>query len=110
MSLMHHPQQAIAPAPPSLAIPYGKFIDIDAQYHKLIAPEETDSFSRGRRLVHGNADVNVQPTAFVEHSPSLALDSGSLRVNYMGYLYNQKSGFDAHHGREVKMEPQPVFF
>lgn len=107
---MHHPQQAIVPPPPSLAIPYGKFIEIDEQYHKLIKPEKNDLFSSGRRLVKGSLDVNHQPTDFVKQSPSLALDEGSLKVNYMGYLYNQKTGFDAHHNRDVKTEPQPVFF
>ena len=53
--------------------------------------------------------VNYQPTEFVKHSPSLALDEGSLKLNYGSYIYSQLDGFDYHHPRDVKTIPQAVF-
>jgi hypothetical protein len=102
-------QQALQPPPP-LAIPFGKFLDIDEKYHELMVPQKADSHGRGRVLVEHGRDVNHQPTEFVKQSPSLALDAGSLKTNYGSYIYDQLNGFDYAHPREVKTQPVAVFF
>ena len=104
-----YPQTTLQP-PPQLAIPFGKFIAIDEKYHEIMVPQETDSHGKGRTLAAHGKNVNYQPTEFVQHSPSLALDSGSLKVNYGSYIYDQLKGFDYAHPREVKAEPVAVFF
>jgi len=104
-----YPQSAIQP-PPQLSIPFGKFIAIDEKYHELMTPQKTDSHSKGRTLAAHGKNVNYQPTDFVQYSPSLALDSGSLKTNYGSYIYDQIKGFDYAHPREVKTEPVAVFF
>lgn len=109
MANRYYQQPPIGPPPPQLAIPFGKFIDIDEKYHELIAPQKTDSFSKGKSLVAHGKGVNYQPTEFVKHSPSLALDEGSLKLNYGSYIYSQLDGFDYHHPRDVKTIPQAVF-
>lgn len=84
--------------PPQLAIPYGKFIDIDEKYYKPQQPVPAiDSFSKGRELKPHGTNGTYQPTAFIQNSPSLALDAGSLKVNYGSYIYQQKTGFDYAH-------------
>ena len=103
-----YPQSAIQP-PPQLAVPYGKFIDIDEKYHQLMVPQKADSHGKGRTLVEHGRDVNHQPTDFVQHSPSLALDSGSLKVNYGSYIYDQLKGFDYAHPRGAKTDPVATF-
>lgn len=101
-------QNVIVPPPPQLAIPYGKFFSIDERYYDPVESQPIDSFSKGLELkAHGN-NVNYQPTDFVKHSPSLALDQGSLKVNYGSYIFQQRTGFDANHGRFEKTEPVQV--
>jgi hypothetical protein len=102
-------QQAIQP-PPQLAIPFGKFLDIDEKYHQLMMPQKADSHSKGRTLAAHGKNVNHQPTPFVKQSASLALDAGSLKTNYGSYIYDQLKGFDYAHPREVKTQPVAVFF
>jgi hypothetical protein len=108
MAMRYYQQPVVAP-PPQLAIPFGKFIAIDEKYHELIKPQKTDSFSKGKTLVPHGKGVNYQPTGFVEYSPSLALDAGSLKVNYGSYIYDQLSGFDYAHPRDVKTVAQATF-
>ena len=108
MTFQH--QQTTLQPPPQLAIPFGKFIAIDEKYHELMVPQETDSHGKGRTLAAHGKNVNYQPTEFVQQSPSLALDGGSLKVNYGSYIYDQLKGFDYAHPREVKAEPVAVFF
>ena len=107
MTFQH--QQTTLQPPPQLAIPFGKFIAIDEKYHELMVPQETDSHGKGRTLIEHGKGVNNQPTEFVQHSPSLALDSGSLKVNYGSYIYDQLKGFDYAHPRDVKAEPVATF-
>ena len=107
MTFQH--QQTTLQPPPQLAVPYGKFIDIDEKYHQLMTPQKTDSHGKGRTLAAHGKNVNYQPTDFVQHSPSLALDSGSLKVNYGSYIYDQLKGFDYAHGRDVKTDAVATF-
>ena len=101
-------QNVIVPPPVQLAIPYGKFFDIDQKYYDPVEIQQKDSFSKGLHLkVHGN-NVNYQPTGFVQQSPNMALDNGSLKVNYGSYIYQQQTGYDANHGRFEKTEPVQV--
>ena len=103
-----YPQPAIQP-PPQLAVPYGKFIDIDEKYHQLMTPQKTDSHSKGRTLAAHGKNVNYQPTEFVQQSASMALDAGSLKTNYGSYIYDQLKGWDHAHGRDVKTDPVATF-
>jgi len=103
-----YPQSAIQP-PPQLSIPFGKFIDIDEKYHQLMVPQKADSHGKGRTLIEHGKGVNNQPTEFVQQSPSMALDSGSLKVNYGSYIYDQLKGFDYAHPRDVKPEAVATF-
>lgn len=109
MATQFYPQPAVNP-PPQLAIPFGKFIAIDEKYHELMTPQTTDSHSKGRTLIEHGKGVNGQPTEFVQQSPSMALDGGSLKVNYGSYIYDQLKGFDYAHPRDVKTETSPVEF
>ena len=103
-----YPQTAIQP-PPQLSIPFGKFIDIDEKYHQLMVPQETDSHGKGRTLAPHGKNVNYQPTDFVQQSPAMALDSGSLKTNYGSYIYDQLKGFDYAPPRDVKPEAVATF-
>ena len=108
MTFQH--QQTTLQPPPQLAIPFGKFIAIDEKYHELMVPQETDSHGKGRTLAAHGKNVNYQPTEFVQQSASMALDDGSLKVNYGSYIYDQLKGFDYAHPRDVKTDPVAVFF
>ena len=105
MSARHDRQTALVAPPPPVQkfIPYGKFTDIDERYYNPIPDPQpaAEIFSRGRELRPHGDNVKYQPSGFVEHSPSLALDQGSLRVNYGSYIYQQQTGFDAAHPRFV---------
>lgn len=86
--------------PPQMAIPYGKFIDIDEKYYSPQKPlPAIHSFSKGRELKPHGTNGSYQPTPFIEKTPPLALDEGGLKVNYGSYIYQQKTGFDYAHPR-----------
>ena len=77
--------------PPSLAIPAGKYIDIDAKF-----------FTKPPKPVHGQltpagSGINYQPSEFVAAAPPMSLSTGSLKVNFGSYIYQPATGFDNAH-------------
>jgi len=104
-------REIVAPPPVAKFIPYGMFTAIDQQYYDPVEVQPAaDGFSRGRELKPHGKNVKYHSVGFVEQSPTLALDSGSLRVNYGSYIYQQETGFDAAHPRDEKIDPVVVFF
>ena len=103
MAIRHDKQQALI-APTAKYIPYGLFTEIDETYYnqKPVVAPVGDLFSKGSSLKPHGENVNYQPSDFVKVSPSLALDSGSLRVNYGSYIYNQVEGWDQAHPRNER--------
>jgi len=51
----------------------------------------------GRPIQPYGTNVNYHATAFVPQAQGLT--SQDLKVNYLGYLFNQKTGFDQAHPR-----------
>ena len=100
----------VAPEPVKKFIPYGQFTAIDEKYYNPVEVQPaSDVFSRGRELKPHGENVKYQPSGFVEQSPSLALDSGSLRVNYGSYIYQQQTGFDLAHPRDERPQDAVIF-
>ena len=113
MAERHARQSAlVAPAPPvKKFIPYGQYTDIDQRYYDPVEEQPAaEVFSRGRELRPHGDNVKYQPAGFVQQSPSLALDRGSLRVNYGSYIYNQQTGFDQAHPRGERPAEVMRFF
>ena len=112
MTYRQDKQQAlVAPEPIKKFIPYGQFTAIDEQYYNPVEVQPAAAgFSRGRELKPHGSNVNHKSNGFVEHSPSLALDSGSLRVNYGSYIFQQKTGFDAAHPRDGRAQDSSAMF
>ena len=103
MAIRHDRQQALV-APTAKYIPYGLYTDIDETYYnpKPVLAPVGDIFSKGHTLKPHGQNVNYQPTDFIKQPPTLALDSGFLRVNYGSYIYNQISGYDDAHPRSER--------
>ena len=99
MAERHYNQPVLAPAPPQLAIPQGKFFQIDQEYYepKDVEPSLEDIHSKGRTLLAHGRNVNLKANGFIAPETPLGLESGSLKVNYGSYLYQQKTGYDAFH-------------
>jgi len=89
-----------APQPHAFIAP-GKFLDIDEKFYKPkedVHPRSEEGFGRmGRPIQPYGTNVNYHATAFVPKAQGLT--SQDLKVNYLSYLYNQKTGFDANHPR-----------
>tara|TARA_R110000796_G_scaffold95360_1_gene200520 strand:- start:101 stop:439 length:339 start_codon:yes stop_codon:yes gene_type:complete len=103
----HDRQTAILPPAPSLKfIPPGRFTEIDAKYY---SGEDTQPpqamFSRGRALTPHSGGGASNKNGFVESTPPLSLETGSLMVNYLSYIYNQQTGWDRAHPRD---RPPPM--
>jgi hypothetical protein len=47
---------------------------------------------------------------FVAPPTPIGLSTGSLKVNYGSYIYEQKTGYDANHSPDVKTPATVVFF
>ena len=82
-------------------IPPNKFIDIDEKYYQPkedVHPRAGESFGRmGKPLQPYGTNVVYHATEFVPVKQGLT--SQDLKVNYLSYLYNQKTGFDSAHPR-----------
>ena len=94
----------VAPVPK--AIPQGVFIDIDQKYYE---PKEANE-TKDRHLRPHGTNVNLNSNGFVEQTTPIGLESGSLRVNFGSYIYQQQTGFDANHTQEERIMPTAVFF
>jgi hypothetical protein len=92
--------QLAAPQPHAFIAP-GKFLDIDAKFYQQkekVHPRSEEGFGRmGRPIQPFGTNVNYHATAFVPKAQGLTTQD--LKVNYLSYLYNQKTGFDANHKR-----------
>jgi hypothetical protein len=84
--------QPMLQAPVQKAIPQGIFFDIDQKYYEPKPENET----KERHLRPHGTNVNLQ-SEFVEAPTPLALQTGSLIVNYGSYIYQQRTGWDAAH-------------
>ena len=101
----------VPPAPVKKFIPYGQYTEIDSRYYDPVEViPAAEGLGRGRELRPHGDNVKYQPSGFVQQSPSLALDSGSLRVNYGSYIYNQQTGFDQAHPRDERPAEVMRFF
>lgn len=83
-------------------IPFGKYIDIDEKYYKDVGIEVNTKY---RSLKPHGHNVKYNPSEFVIQSPPLSLQTGSLKVNYGSYMYNQHTGYDDAHNRFEKTQP-----
>jgi|TARA_R110002096_G_scaffold15798_1_gene54344 hypothetical protein len=100
----------VPPAPVKKFIPYGQYTEIDQRYYDPVeVVPATEGLGRGRELRPHGDNVKYQPTDLVKQSPSLALDEGSLKVNYETYIYNQVTGWNMHHPRNAPV-PQVLRF
>ena len=92
--------QLAQPQPHAFIAP-GKFLDIDAKFYQQkekIHPIPQENFGRmGRPIQPFGTNVVYHSTAFVPKAQGLT--SENLKTNYLSYLYNQKTGFDANHKR-----------
>jgi hypothetical protein len=101
MSYSNFNSPQLAPPQPHAFISPGKFLDIDAKFYQQkedVHPRSEEGFGRmGRPIKPFGQNVNYHSTAFVPKAQGLT--SQDLKVNYLSYLYNQKTGFDANHKR-----------
>ena len=78
-----------------------KYIDIDEKFYKQkedVHPRSEEGFGRmGRPIQPYGTNVNYHATAFVPKAQGLTTQD--LKVNYLGYLFNQRTGFDVNHPR-----------
>ena len=84
---------------PTKFIPPGKFMEVDENYYNKkqnIHPNPYENFGRmGRPLQPFGTNVNYHATPFVPKAQGLTTEN--LKVNYLGYIYQQRTGFDANH-------------
>ena len=92
-------------APVAKAIPAGVYFDIDQKYYEA----KPENVTKERHLRPHGTSVNLE-TPFVASGTPLSLTTGSLKVNYGSYIYEQKTGWDAAHSADEKVEPVAVFF
>jgi hypothetical protein len=93
--------------PVAKAIPYGQFFDIDQKYYEQQPANET----KDRHLRPHGMNVNLKHSdGFVAPETPLSLDSGTLKVNYGSYLYQQRTGFTPAHPADEKTPATVVLF
>ena len=80
-------------------VPPGKFLDIDEKFYKQkeeVHPRSEEGFGRmGRPIQPFGQNVNYHSTPFIPKAQGLT--SENLKTNYLSYLYNMRTGFDANH-------------
>ena len=101
----HYAQPTLVAPPVQKAIPQGVYFGIDQQYYE---PKDAN-VTKDRVLKRPGTNVQLRRD-FVAATPPLSLDTGSLKTNYMSYLYQSRTGFDAAHSAGVKTQPTEVFF
>lgn len=100
-------QSATLAPPVAKAIPYGQFFGIDQQFYDPKPANET----KERHLRPYGMNVNHKnPNGFVAPPTPIGLSTGSLKVNYGSYIYQQQTGYDAAHPADVKTPATVVFF
>jgi hypothetical protein len=99
-------QSATLAPPVAKAIPYGQFFDIDQKYYEPQPANET----KERHLRPHGTSVNLKNAGgFVVAETPISLASGSLKVNYGSYLFQQLTGYDAAHPADVRTPATAVF-
>ena len=101
MSYSNFNSPQLAAPQPHAFVPPGKFLDIDDKFYKQkedVHPRSEEGFGRmGRPIQPFGTNVNYHATAFVPKAQGLT--SENLKTNYLGYLFNQRTGWDANHPR-----------
>lgn len=101
MSYSNFNSPQLAAPQPHAFVPPGKFLDIDDKFYKPkeeVHPRSEEGFGRmGRPIQPYGTNVNYHASEFVPKAQGLT--SQDLKVNYLGYLFNQKTGFDQAHPR-----------
>jgi len=96
MSYSNFNSPQLAAPQPHAFVPPGKFLDIDDKFYKQkeeVHPRSEEGFGRmGRPIQPYGTNVNYHASEFVPKAQGLT--SQDLKVNYLGYLFNQKTGFD----------------
>lgn len=87
-------------------IPRGVFIGIDETYYQ---PKDADPVKERPLKRHGTA-VNVAGSEFVKQPDPISLSTGSLKTNYLSYIYDQLKGYQAGHPADAKTELPPISF
>ena len=101
----HYAQPTLVAPPTPLAIPQGVYFGIDQKYYE---PQEAN-ITKERVLKRHGTNVQLRRD-FVAATPPLSLDTGSLKTNYMSYLYQSRTGYDSAHPADVKTAPVEVMF
>jgi len=86
----YHKTNPLLP-PPSLAIPQGKYIDIDEKFFTKPIKKVVGL------LTHAGGNINYQPSEFVKPHTPMSLSTGTLKTNFNFYIYNPASGWDNAH-------------
>jgi len=99
-------QSATLAPPVAKAIPYGMFLDIDQKYYEPQPANET----KERHLRPHGTNVNLKNAqGFIVQETPISLATGSLKVNYGSYIYQQRTGYDASHPADVRTPATAVF-
>ena len=99
-------QSATLAPPVAKAIPYGQFFGIDQQFYD---PKPADKTKERHLRPYGMNVNHKNPDGFVAPQTPIGLATGSLKVNYGSYIYQQQTGYDAAHPADVKTVPVVVF-
>lgn len=99
-------QSATLAPPVGKAIPYGQYFDIDQKYYEPQPANET----KERHLRPHGTNVTLNAQGFIMAETPISLATGSLKVNYGSYLYQQLTGYDAAHSSGARTQPTAVLF
>ena len=99
MSYSNFNSPQIVQPQPTKFIPPGKFMEIDDKFYnnkENIHPISNENFGRmGRPIQPFGTNVNYNASPFVVKAQGLTTEN--LNVNYLGYIYQQRTGYDANH-------------
>lgn len=93
-------QPMLEPPPAMKAIPPGQYIAIDEEYYVQKPPDLT----KDRKLKPHGQNVNLKADMVMDSTP-ISLATGSLKVNFGSYIYQQKTGYDNAHSQDIKTQP-----
>jgi len=101
MSYSNFNSPQLAAPQPHAFVPPGKFLDIDEKFYKQkeeVHPRSEEGFGlMGRPIQPFGQNVNYHASEFIPKAQGLTTQD--LKVNYLGYLFNQRTGWDANHKR-----------